>query len=125
MSRRLLLVDDDEDIRTIARLALERLGGWTVSDADSGERALDVAITGGPFDAILLDVMMPALDGPATFERLRGEPSAAATPTVFLTAKAERVERERLLALGAAGVIAKPFDPVALPAELDRILSTN
>jgi len=122
MSRRLLLVDDDQDIRTIARIALERLGGWTVADADSGERALDVAATAGPFDAILLDVTMPALDGPATLKRLRGEPSAAATPAVFLTAKVERAERERLLALGAAGVIAKPFDPLALPAALDRIL---
>lgn len=123
MSRRLLLVVDDEDIRAVARLALERIGGWAVADTDGGERALDVAMTAGPFDAILLDVMMPTLDGPATLERLRAEPFAAATPVVFLTAKVERAECERLLALGAAGVIAKPFDPVGLSAELDRILS--
>jgi len=123
MSRRLLLVDDDEDIRTIARLTLERLGGWTVSDAASGELALDIAMTAGPFDAILLDVMMPGLDGPATLARLRERPLSAGTPVVFLTAKAQRAERERLEALGAAGTVAKPFDPLTLSDEIDRILT--
>ncbi len=125
MSRRLLLVDDDEDIRTIARLTLERLGDWTVSEADSGQLALDVAMTAGPFDAIVLDVRMPGLDGPTTLARLREQPGCAETPVIFLTASVVRVEREQLLTLGAAGVLAKPFDPVALPGEIDRILSAG
>ena len=123
MSRRLLLVDDDDDIRTIARLTLERLGDWTVSDAASGELELDIAMTAGPFDAVLLDVMMPGLDGPATLERMRAGALPDATPVIFLTAKSQRAERERLQALGVAGTIAKPFDPVALPAEIDRVLA--
>jgi CheY-like chemotaxis protein len=125
MSRRLLLVDDDEAIRTIARIALERIGGWTVAEAHAGQLALDIAKDDGPFDAILLDVRMPGLDGPGTFARLREQPGCAATPVIFLTASVVRAEREQLLTLGAAGVLAKPFDPVALPGEIDRILQTT
>lgn len=120
MSPRVLLVDDDADIRAIARLSLERIGGWEVVEADGGEAALAAVRRGGPVDAVLLDVMMPGLDGPATLARLREEGLPAAVPVVFLTAKSQRVERERLLSLGAAGAIAKPFDPATLPRELAR-----
>ena len=120
MSRRVLLVDDDADIRAVARLSLERIGGWEVVEADGGEAALAALPREGPFDAVLLDVMMPGLDGPATLERLRGGPLPPQVPIVFRTAKSQRAERERLLALGAAGAIAKPFDPLILPAELER-----
>jgi two-component system OmpR family response regulator len=124
MSGRLLLVDDEEAIRTIASISLERIGGWTVIPAASGQEALDAARDDGPFDAILMDVMMPGLDGPDTLARMREEhvPAQQQVPVVFMTAKVGAAERERLLSLGASGVIAKPFDPMALPDELARIL---
>ncbi len=122
MSRRLLLVDDDEAIRTIASISLERVGGWTVIAAESGRAALEAAQDDGPFDAVLMDVMMPGLDGPATLERMRAGALPPRVPVVFLTAKVGEAERERLVSLGATGVIAKPFDPMALPEELERVL---
>jgi two-component system, OmpR family, response regulator len=122
MSPRLLLVDDEDAIRTIARMSLERIAGWTVIPVASGNAALEAAQDDGPFDAILLDVMMPGLDGPATLQRLRDGQPPPHVPIVFLTAKVGVADRERLHALGAAGVIAKPFDPMTLPDELQRIL---
>lgn len=122
MSSRLLLVDDAEDIRAIARLSLERVGDWTVTSVASGLAALDAFDDDGPFDAVLLDVMMPGMDGPTTSKRLQERGLPARVPVVFLTAKVGDAERERLLSLGARGVIAKPFDPMALPEELRRIL---
>jgi two-component system, OmpR family, response regulator len=123
MSRRLLLVDDEDAIRTIACISLERIGGWTIVSVSSGQAALDAAQDDGPFDAILMDVMMPGLDGPATLARLRDDELAQQVPIVFMTAKVGEAERERLLSLGASGVIAKPFDPMTLPDELHQMLA--
>jgi CheY-like chemotaxis protein len=125
MNPRLLLVEDDDSIRAVARMSLERIGGWSVTDARSGEDALRVLAAGESFAAVVMDVMMPGLDGPATLRRLRDDGLLADTPVVFLTAKTQRVERERLNALGAAGVIAKPFDPLTLPGQLDELLPPN
>jgi two-component system, OmpR family, response regulator len=122
MSPRLLLIDDAQDIRTIARISLERVGQWTVVPVDSGQAALRAMRDEDPFDAVLLDVMMPGMDGPATLDRLRADGLPAQVPVVFLTAKVQADERERLLALGGAGVIAKPFDPLTLPGELEQLL---
>ena len=120
MSRgRLLLVDDDEDIRAIARISLERVGGWTVVPAASASEAVAAASEAAP-DVVLLDVMMPDADGPATLAQLR--PLIGDVPVVFLTAKTQAADLERLMELGAAGVIAKPFDPMALPDELAALL---
>ena len=113
---RLLLVDDEDDIRLIARMSLERIGGWEVLDAGSAEEALDAARS-GPLDAVLLDVMMPGVDGPATLELLRPL-IGRDTPVIFLTAKTQAADRDRLAGLGAAGLIAKPFDPMTLPDEV-------
>jgi len=121
-SRLLLLVDDDDAIRTIASISLERVGGWTVISASSGRAALEIAKDEGPFDAILMDVMMPDLDGPTTLERLRDKVLTLRAPIIFLTAKVGDAEQKRLLALGASGVIAKPFDPMTLPDQLQHIL---
>jgi CheY-like chemotaxis protein len=112
---RLLLVDDDDDIRAIARMSLERIGGWEVVAAGSAAEAEAAARERAP-DIVLLDVMMPDVDGPATLERLR--PLIGDATVVFLTAKTQASDLERLRALGAAGVIAKPFDPMALPGEV-------
>ncbi len=122
MSRRLLLVDDAQDIRAIACLSLERIGDWTVVPAASGQAALEALAGDAPFDAIMLDVMMPGLDGPSTLERMRNGALTPQVPVIFLTAKVGESERARLLSLGAIGVIAKPFDPLTLPEELRRIL---
>jgi two-component system OmpR family response regulator len=122
MSPRLLLVDDEDAIRTIASISLERIGGWTVISASSGHAALQAAQDDGPFDAVLMDVMMPDLDGPTTLARMRDGVLGDQVPVIFLTAKLGAAERERLLSLGASGVIAKPFDPMTLADELQRIL---
>jgi CheY-like chemotaxis protein len=116
-----LLVDDEPDIRKIGRLSLERVGGWQVLCAESGQRALELACDGQP-DLILLDVMMPGMDGLSTLEQLKREPRTAAIPVLFLTAKVRPRELELYTRAGAAGVIHKPFDPLTLPAEVRRAL---
>jgi CheY-like chemotaxis protein len=121
MARRLLLVDDDDAIREIAQISLERVGGWSVVAVGSGEAAVEIVEAGGVFDLVVLDVMMPGIDGPTTLGRLRG-PLPSTVPVIFLTAKLRVADRARLQVLGAAGVIAKPFDPMALPGEIDAIL---
>jgi len=122
MSPRVLLVDDAQDIRLIAQMSLERVGGWTVMPASSGEQALRAAAEEGPFDAVLLDVMMPGIDGPSTLQQLRAHGLPVEVKIVFLTAKAQAADLKRLRALGAASVIAKPFDPLALPHQLAELL---
>ncbi|MDO8391651.1 MAG: response regulator [Actinomycetota bacterium] len=121
MTRRLLLVDDDDGVRLVARTALERVGGWAVTAVSSGEEALGQAATDPP-DAILLDVMMPGLDGPATLAELRTNPLTAHIPVIFLTAKARTTHHARLLELGASGVLVKPFDPMQLSNEVAAVL---
>lgn len=121
---RVLLVDDDPDVRHIGALSLARVGGWTVLEADSGLRALEILEDTQP-DLILLDVMMPELDGVATFERIRANSDLDAIPIIFLTAKVQRHEVTRYMDLGALGVIAKPFDPLSLPDQVRKILDES
>lgn len=123
MSRRLLLVDDEDDIREIVTISLERLGGWAVVAVDSGTAAVEAVGAGDRFDAILLDVMMPGLDGAATFRLLRRPDLAPDVPVVFLTAKVQDPDSPCVCGLGAQGVILKPFDPMTLSVELDRVLA--
>jgi CheY-like chemotaxis protein len=118
---KVLLVDDEPDIRRIGQISLEHVGQWKVVQAQSGLQALSVAADERP-DVILLDVMMPELDGPGTFARLRENPATAGIPVIFMTAKAQPHEVASYRALGAAGVIAKPFDPMTLPAEVRTIV---
>ena len=125
MSPSLLLVDDAEDIRMIACISLERVGGWTVIPVASGRAALDALEREGTFDAVLLDVMMPGMDGPSALQELRAHGLPETVPVIFLTAKAQTAERQRLVSLGAAGVIAKPFDPLKLPDELTELLQST
>lgn len=122
--RRVLLVDDEPDIREIARLSLENVGGWRVRTAASGVEAVELTRI-ERFDAVLLDVMMPDLDGPATLVRLREEGLIEGTPVIFLTAKVQAADRRQLDALGAAGTIGKPFDPMRLSDEVARVLSED
>lgn len=128
---RILLVEDDPDIRKVAKMALERLGGYAVHVCGSGAEALAVIAAGaadteaGGFapDLVLLDVMMPEMDGPATLAALRRLPGAQRLPAVFLTARVQADEVARYKALGAADVIAKPFDPLLLAETVAGIWS--
>jgi len=117
MTKSLLLIDDDDDIREVAQLALEVGTDWRILTAASGSEGIELARDVCP-DAILLDVMMPVLDGPATLEQLRGDDRTREIPVVFLTAKARPAERDRLAGLSISGVLAKPFDPLELPEQL-------
>lgn len=118
---RLLIIEDEEHIREIAQVSLEIFGGWEVLAAGGGEAGLQLALDEQP-DAILLDVMMPDLDGPATLARLRADPRTAGIPVVFLTAKAQAADRRQLAELGAAAVLEKPFDPTTLASEVAAAL---
>ena len=117
---KILYAEDDPDIQAVARMSLEMVGGFEVCACSSGAEALDAASRFAP-DLILLDVMMPGMDGIATLERLRGDPRTAFIPVVFMTAKAMPSEVARLRAMGAADVLLKPFDPMTLPITLKGI----
>jgi CheY-like chemotaxis protein len=114
---KVLIIDDEDDIRRIARLSLTKLGKMEVVEASSGLEGVRRAAEEKP-DAILLDVMMPGLDGPGTLAALRSNPATAGIPVVFLTAKAMASEVERLKDLGAKAVLTKPFDPLALAGQV-------
>lgn len=111
--RRILVVDDDSDIREVVQLSLEKVAGWKVVSVSSGDDALSTLQTEA-VDAILLDVMMPDMDGPTTYRRLQAEPSTKNIPVIFLTAKVQAADRRRFENLGVTCVIAKPFDPLKL-----------
>jgi CheY-like chemotaxis protein len=115
--RRVLCVEDDPDIRSILEFSLTDVGGLQVLCCDSGTAAL-AAVAGFQPDLVLLDVMMPGMSGPDTLRALRPLPVMHGVPVVFLTAKALPHELEPLLALGATGVIVKPFDPMTLPQDM-------
>jgi CheY-like chemotaxis protein len=119
--KRILIVDDEDDIREVAQVSLELVGQYEVLTASSGRDGVVRAKTAQP-DAILLDVMMPDLDGPGTLAQLRADPATRDIPVVFLTAKAQQAERARLAELGASGILVKPFDPLKLPGEIAAAL---
>ena len=121
MPIRLLCADDEEDIRTILRVALSLDRDLDVHFVASGAEALTHARQGG-FDAIVLDGMMPDLDGYETCRLLKSDPVTAAIPVVFLTAKSQREETRRALAIGAIACLGKPFDPLTIAGELRRAL---
>ena len=118
---KVLVIDDEEDVRYVARLSLGRVGGMTVVEATNGSEGITRARAEHP-DFILLDMMMPGMDGAATFRALRADDATAQIPVVFLTAKAMAPEVQRLKDLGARGVILKPFDPMTLADEIRAIL---
>lgn len=120
--RHILIVEDDPDIQIIARVALESVGGYQVTICSSGEEALRVAPTCDA-DLIMLDVMMPGLDGPTTMVQLRQISALRETPMIFMTACVQPSEVADYLALGALSVISKPFSPLKLPQEVARIWS--
>jgi two-component system, OmpR family, alkaline phosphatase synthesis response regulator PhoP len=116
-ARRILLIEDEDDIREIATLSLESIGGWIAISASSGKEGIIKAQSEKP-DAILLDVMMPDMDGPATLQALRNAPETKDIPVIFMTAKVQAPERRKLEDLGAQGLIPKPFDPTRLSKDI-------
>ena len=124
MIQKVLLVDDEADIRTIGEICLSRVGGWRTVLAGGGVEAVALAISEQP-DVILLDVMMPLVDGPETLRRLRADVRTAHIPVVFLTARVQRGDLRDYLAMGAVGAIPKPFDPMRLAADVARLVGTR
>lgn len=122
--KRVLVIDDEEDIREVTKLCLEIMGGWEVSTADSGKQGLAKAAADLP-DAIILDVMMPDMDGVATLSRLQANPTTENIPVIFLTAHIQASNRRGFSHLGVAAVMPKPFDPIALASQVARILGWN
>lgn len=118
---KVLLIDDDDDIRRIASLVMERVAGMEVSQANNGTDGLQKAAAEKP-DVILLDVMMPGMDGPDTLAALRANPATADIPVIFLTAKVMASEIERLKKLGTDGVLIKPFDALTLATHVRALL---
>jgi CheY-like chemotaxis protein len=119
--RRVLIIDDEEDIREVAALALEAIAGWKVFTASSGAEGIEVAIAQQP-DAILMDVMMPGVDGPSTFRKMQQIPSIVHIPVVLLTAKVQGVDKRRFADLGVSAVLFKPFDPLKLAEQVSEAL---
>ena len=115
-----LYVEDDPDIQMVAQMALEVVGGLSLRACSSGREAIEAATACQP-DLILLDVMMPDMDGPTTLAALRQLPAMAATPVIFMTAKVQAAEVAHYKTLGAIGVIAKPFDPMQLAQQVRQL----
>ena len=120
-NKKILVIDDDEDIQDVALVALEVVGGWEVITASSGSEGLRLAATEQP-DAILLDVMMPDLDGIATLEQLKANPVTQKIPIIFLTAKVQSGDRDRFARLDIVDIIAKPFKTMSLSQQVSAIL---
>jgi two-component system OmpR family response regulator len=118
--KNILYVEDDTDIQTVAQIALEVVGGFVLKSCGSGSAALAVAAQFAP-DLMLLDVMMPEMDGPTTLLGLRKLPNTATTPVIFMTAKVQSAEITYYKSLGALGVIAKPFDPMTLAGQVQKL----
>jgi CheY-like chemotaxis protein len=116
-----LIIDDEGDLREIASMSLRTMAGWETVVASSGKEGLAVAEREKP-DAILLDVMMPEVDGVATFRMLHGNAITRGIPVVLLTAKIRAADKERFAQLAIRGVIEKPFDPVTLPQQISAVL---
>ncbi len=121
VSHKVLIIDDEDDIREVAALSLESIAGWEVVTANSGSQGLARAAEHQP-DAILLDVMMPDMDGPTTFRELRKNPATAKIPVLLLTAKVQSSDQRRFADLGVEAVLFKPFDPLTLSTQIADVL---
>ncbi|BAZ12091.1 two-component response regulator [Calothrix sp. NIES-4071] len=121
VNKRILIIDDEDDIREVAQLTLEAVGGFEVFTAESGSEGLVKAQAEQP-DAILLDVMMPEMDGITTFKNLQANPVTSNIPVILLTAKVQASDQRRFAELGITGMVAKPFDPMTLTEKVAEAL---
>lgn len=122
--KNVLMVDDDAAIRRVAEISLSRIGKLNVMLASSGAQALEILESFVP-DVILLDVMMPGMDGPSLFKAITAKPKFATIPVIYMTAKAQKHEVQNYYDSGISGVIIKPFDPVTLPLEVNAIVEAG
>lgn len=120
-TKRILVIDDEELIQEVIQGSLEDVGGWEVLLAGSGSEGLLIAASES-LDAILIDVSMPQMDGVETLLLLRSQPTTQTIPVIFLTAKVQPADKAKFSQLGIAGMIAKPFDPMTLTAEVAEIM---
>lgn len=120
-SKRILVVDDDDDVRSVAVLSLKRVGGHDVDNISSGTVAVDT-IAGSSYDVVLLDMQMPVMDGRATLAAIRADERTRDVPVVFLTASVQAHERKEILDLAVSGLLAKPFDPMTLATDLGALM---
>ena len=121
--RLILIIDDEDDIREVAALALETTAGWETITASSGPDGISAAADPNRRpSAILMDVMMPGMDGPTAFRELQQNPAISDIPVLLLTAKVQGVDQRRFAGLGVAGVLFKPFDPLTLAAQISQAL---
>ena len=118
--RSIVLIEDDPDIQEVAKMSLEEVGGFDVIACGSGREALDTVPRVKP-DLLIIDFMMPGMDGGETLAALRAQPDIAAIPAIFMTAKVRPEEVGRMRAMGVVDVIPKPFDPIALPDQVNAI----
>ncbi|MGB3135643.1 MAG: response regulator [Nodosilinea sp.] len=121
MSKRILLIDDEVSIHSIARVGLMMVAGWELLSAQTSDEGIAIACSSRP-DAVLLDVMMPKRDGIATLRLLQESTATQAIPVIFITGKAQAADRRRFYALGARGLITKPFDPMTLASQISGFL---
>jgi CheY-like chemotaxis protein len=121
MARRILIIDDEEDIRQVAALSLETVAGWEVDVASNGAQGIERALALRP-DAILLDVMMPVMDGPATFHELERLFKDHPIPVLLLTAKVQSSDTRHFADLGVTAILSKPFDPLTLADQIRAAL---
>lgn len=124
VTKRILVVDNEEYIQEVTKICLETVAGWEVLTASSGKEGISKAEVFQP-DAILLDVMMPDMDGPTTFEKLQENPVTKAIPVIFLTAKTQASDRRRYTQMGIKTAIAKPFNPLELAGQVATVLGWN
>ncbi|UBF28277.1 response regulator [Kovacikia minuta CCNUW1] len=124
MSRQILIVDDEEDVRAIAQLGLEMGAGWSVLTACSGQEALSMATDHQP-DAILLDMMMPDMDGRSTLQKLKADPATQQIPVILVTAKVQQSDQDSFADLDIAAIFAKPFRPLKLAEQISEALGWN
>jgi len=123
--RRILIIDDEDDIREVAALSLEAIAGWEILTARSGAEGIAIAVNApadAKPDAILMDVMMPEVDGPTTFGLMQQNPAIAGIPVLLLTAKVQGVDQRRFANLGVSAVLFKPFDPLTLAQQISEAL---
>lgn len=118
--KKIMHVEDDPSIQMVARVALEAVGGFTVATCGTGQDAIQQYPLFQP-QLILLDVMMPGMDGPSTLKQLQTQYDLSQVPVVFMTAKVQSSEIESYIALGASDVVVKPFDPMTLSAQIQHI----
>lgn len=122
MTKHILIIDDELDIQAVAQLALQAVAGWNVSIASSGSEGVAIALKTPP-DAILLDVMMPDMDGIMTLQVLQAHPETERIPVILMTAKTQLADRERFAKLGISGLIGKPFKAMQLADQISMTLS--